>query len=130
MNALTSKADYDQLMARIETYLQKATVGGGFDSLTADEGDELARLSLLAEAYEDSIPLMPIIIEMPKDIPEMIGLRMYQRKMNQREVAQLLEVAETRLSEVMRGKRRVSLAMAKQLRSKLDIDADFILDHA
>lgn len=130
MNAPTNKAEYDTLMAHIETYLQKVTTGGGFDCLTDIEGDELARLSLLAEAYEDSIPLMPVVIETPKDLPEMIGLRMFQRKLNQREMAQLLEVPETRLSEVLRGKRRISLTMAKQLRMKLAIDADFILEHA
>lgn len=130
MTAPANETEYRQLMVHIETFLQKATTGGGFDSLTPEEGDELARLSVLAETYEDAIPLMPMVIETPKDIPEMIGLRMYQRKMNQREVAQLLEIPETRLSEVLRGKRRVSLAMAKQLRSKLDIDADFILEHA
>jgi len=130
MNAPTNRAEYDELMAHIEIFLQKATAGGGFDALTTQEGDELARLALLAEAYEDSIPLMPVLIETPKDLPEMIGLRMYQRKLNQRETAQLLEIPETRLSEVLRGKRRVSLAMAKQLRQKLAIDADFILDHA
>ena len=130
MNAPTNRVEYDELMAHIETFLQKATAGGGFASLSAEEGDERGRLSLLAEAYEDSVPLMPVLIEMPKDLLEMIGLRMYQRKLNQRETAQLLDIPETRLSEVLRGKRRVSLTMAKQLRTKLAIDADFILDHA
>lgn len=60
MNAPTNKGEYDELMAITETFLQKATVGSGFASLTPQESDELARLSLLAEAYEDSIPLMPI----------------------------------------------------------------------
>ena len=55
---------------------------------------------------------------------------MYELKMNQREMAQLLEVAETRLSEILRGKRGVTLALAKQLRAKLGIDADFILENA
>lgn len=128
METPTNETEYRDLMARIETFLQKATVGGGFASLSAEEADELARLSLLAEAYEDSIPLMPI--KVPRSIAEMLHFKMYERKLNQREMAALLEVPETRLSEILRGKRSINLATAKQLRSKLAIDADFILDHA
>lgn len=128
MQLPTNPAEYQQLMARIETFLQKATVGGGFDALTPEEGTELAQLSELAEAYEDSIPLMPI--KVPHTIAEMIEFKMYEKKMNQREMARLFEVPETRLSEVLRGKRRVSMDLAKTLRTKLKIDADFILEHA
>ncbi|GHB62806.1 helix-turn-helix domain-containing protein [Persicitalea jodogahamensis] len=128
MNSPANETEYRQLMATIENYLQKATSRGSFASLTSEEAKELAQLAEIAERYEDSIPLMPI--QVPQGIPEMISFKMYERKMNQREMAQLLEIAETRLSEVMRGKRRVSLTLAKQLRAKLGIDADFILENA
>lgn len=45
-------------------------------------------------------------------------------------MAHLLEIAETRLSEILRGKRSVTMALAKQLRTKLGIAADFILEYA
>ncbi len=128
MKTPTNETEYRQLMTTIEKYLAKASEGGGFASLDSQEAEALAQLAKIAEKYEDSIPLMPIPV--PQDIPEMIGFKMYEQKLNQREMAQLLEVAETRLSEVMRGKRRVSLALAKQLRTKLGIDADYILEHA
>ncbi|QIP16487.1 helix-turn-helix domain-containing protein [Spirosoma aureum] len=128
MQQPTTYADYQQLMAQIETLLQKVTAGGGFAVLNSDEATKLAQLSEWAEAYEDSIPLMPI--KVPQSIPEMIEFKMYEKKMKQREMAQLLEVPETRLSEILRGKRRVNLAMAKTLRTKLKIDADFILEYA
>lgn len=128
MQQPTTYADYQKLMTQIETLLQKATAGGGFAALIPDEARELAQFSAWAEAYEDSIPLMPI--KVPQSIPEMIEFKMYEKKMKQREMAQLLEVPETRLSEILRGKRRVNLDMAKTLRTKLKIDADFILEHA
>ncbi|WP_157579160.1 helix-turn-helix domain-containing protein [Spirosoma montaniterrae] len=130
MQTPTNQTDYLYLalMVRIETYLQKATAGGGFAALMPDEGDELARLSIAAEAYEDSLPLMPI--KVPQSIPEMIQFKMYERKASQRDMAALLEIPETRLSEVLRGKRSINLALAKKLRTKLNIDAGFILDHA
>ena len=52
--------DYINLMATIEKMLQKATQKGGFADLLPEEADELARLSLLAETYEDAIPVFPI----------------------------------------------------------------------
>ena len=43
MEAPTNETEYRNLMARIETFLQKATAGGGFASLSAEEADELAQ---------------------------------------------------------------------------------------
>lgn len=123
-----TEAEYKQLMDSIEVYLQKATKGGGFESLSKEEGNELHRLSLLAEAYEDSIPLMPIPV--PKNVAEMIELKMYQLKLKQKDVASLLEITPTRLSEVLRGKRKINMDLAKRLHEKLKIDAEFILKNA
>ncbi len=52
--------EYQEIMQKVETYLQKATNLGGFAYLTPQETQELKELSALAEAYEDSLPTMPI----------------------------------------------------------------------
>jgi HTH-type transcriptional regulator/antitoxin HigA len=83
---------------------------------------------MAAEAYEDSIPLMPIPV--PQSLEEMIKLKMYQLKVNQKELAQLLGVTETRLSEVLRGKRNLNMDFARRLHEKLGIDGNFILEKA
>lgn len=57
---LKSREEYNEVMKKIEGYLQKSTKLGGFEYLSKDEAKTLADLSLLAERYEDSIPLMPI----------------------------------------------------------------------
>ena len=67
---INSEEEYRQVMEKVETYLQKATRGGGFQSLPSTEQDELQHLSLLAEAWEDGIPLMPI--RQPKTLTEML----------------------------------------------------------
>ncbi len=115
-------------MARIETYLQRATQQGGFTSLLPDEANELAQLSRVAEAYEDSIPMMPI--RQPQTLVEMIEYKMYEKKLKQRDMARLLEIPETRLSEVLSGKRKINLDLAKRLYTQLNISADFILKAA
>ncbi len=122
---IRTAAEYEQVMQIIEGYLQKATQGGGFHSLPKAESAELQRLSLLAETWEDSIPLLPI--KQPENLPEMIELKMYQLKLKQKDLSVLLGIPPSRLSEVLKGKRKINLDLAKRLHEKLEIDAGFIL---
>ncbi len=122
---IRTATEYGQVMQIIEGYLQKATQNGGFQSLAPQETDELQRLSLLAETWEDSIPLMPI--RQPQTLTEMIEWKMYQMKLKQKDLAALMGVSPTRLSEVLKGKRKINLDLAKRLHTQLNIEAEFIL---
>jgi HTH-type transcriptional regulator/antitoxin HigA len=123
-----TEEEYRQVMDRVESYLQKSTAQGGAHTLSASEKAELQQLSLMAEAWEDGVPLMPI--KHPKTLIEMLELKMYERKLRQKELAELLGISATRLSEVMQGKRKVNMDLAKRLHSVLNIDAAFILEKA
>ena len=127
---IKTKAEYEVLMEDIEVFLQKATKGGGFDALTPEEGNELLRLSLLAETYEDSIPIMPLPVSPPKTLVEILEYKMYEKRLKQRDMARLLEVSEARLSDVLTGKRKPNLDLAKRMHLRLGIDAAFILQVA
>lgn len=123
----TSK-EYDDLMKRIEKLLHKSTSGGGFESLKADDVEKLQKLSLIAEKYEDSLSLMPI--KAPTTLIEMIRYKMFEMNLKQKQLASILEISETRISELLTGKRKLNMEMAKKLHSKLNIDAHFILEVA
>lgn len=125
---ITSESEYRQVMERVEAYLQKSTAQGGGHTLTAPEKEELQHLSRMAEAWEDGVPLMPI--RQPKTLTEMLELKMYERRLKQKDLAALLGVTATRLSEVMQGKRKVNMDLAKRLHTVLKIDAGFILEQA
>ncbi len=125
---IRNEKEYAQVMQIIEGYLQKATQGGGFQSLASQETEELQQLSKLAEAYEDSIPIMPV--RQPVTLEEMIELKMYQMRLKQKDLAGLLGISQTRLSEVLKGKRKINLDLAKRLHERLHIEADFILRRA
>ncbi len=125
---INSEEDYHQVMERVEIYLQKSTAQGGEHTLSAPEKEELRHLSLLAESWEDGIPLMPI--RQPRTLTEMLELKMYEQRLKQKDLASLLGVTATRLSEVMQGKRKVNMDLAKRLHSVLKIDAGFILEQA
>jgi HTH-type transcriptional regulator/antitoxin HigA len=123
-----NEEEYQLVMEKVESYLQKATRGGGFHTLSPPERDDLQHLSRLAEGWEDQIPLMPI--RQPQTLVEMIELKMYERKLNQKELAHLLGISATRLSEVLQGKRKVNLDLAQRLYKFLNIDPVFILERA
>lgn len=114
--------DYTQAMEVIETYLAK-----GSPNLTEADLAELQRLSLLVDRYEEEQYPMPVE---PTTLPEMIRLRMFQQNMKQRDTAKALGITETRLSEVLTGKRKVNMDLAKRLHDKLHIRAEYILKTA
>ena len=122
---IRTAAQYSHVMQIIEGFLQKATQGGGFQSLSPQEVEELQQLSQMTEVWEDGIPLMPL--KQPETLPGMIELKMYQMKLKQKDLAELLEISPSRLSEVLKGKRKINLDLARRLHDRLNIDAGFIL---
>jgi len=125
---IKSEAEYQQVMEKVENYLRTATQNGGFHTLNVEQRTDLEHLSKLAEAWEDNIPLMPI--RQPQTLIGMIELKMYERKLKQKDLAALLEISPTRLSEVLQAKRKVNLDLAKRLHKVLKIDPAFILETA
>jgi len=55
--------------------------------------------------------------------------RMTEKHLKQKNVAQMLGLSESRISDLLNGKRPLNLRIVKQLRDELGISADFILNH-
>jgi HTH-type transcriptional regulator / antitoxin HigA len=125
---IVDRAEYNEVMKQIEVLLQKSTSNGGVDGLSADDTKTLQELSIMAEHYEDSIPLMPI--KTPATLKEMIRFKMFEMNLKQKQLANMLETSDTRISELMNGKARLNLKLAKKLHDKLHIDANFLLEIA
>ena len=125
---ITTHDDYVDVINRIEKHLQKVTQLGGFATLSEAEAEELATLSVLAEQYENAIPVFPI--RPPQTLPEMLRLKMMQLNVKQKVMAKMLHISESKLSDVLTGKRRVDIDLAKKLYEILKIEAEFILQAA
>ncbi len=69
-------------------------------------------------------------IKAPKTFAGMIRYKMLEMNIRQIQLARILEVSETRMSELLACKRKVTLDLAKKLHTKLNIDASFILEVA
>ena len=127
INKIKNDFEHEVIASKIEELLKKSSSNGGFNSLTKEETLLLKNLSLLVEEYEDNqLHLMPI--KVPKTLIEMIRFKMYEMNIKQKQLAKLLEMSEARISELLNGKRKLNLEIAKKLHRKLNIDAKFLLD--
>jgi len=87
---------------------------------------EFTAIAKAIETFEDNQKLMPLA---PQTLVGMIELKMYERRMNQKQMAAELGITTTRLSEILNGKRKPNLDLVKRLHDRLEIDAEFILEH-
>ncbi|MDQ2772401.1 MAG: hypothetical protein M3Y54_18095 [Bacteroidota bacterium] len=63
----------------------------------------------------------------PTTVASLLEVEMFKRRLRQRALAQLLDIPETRLSEIMRGKRSMNLDFARRLHTRLGIAAEVVL---
>lgn len=119
MKAVNTKSDYEKALQKIEELLVKVGDDQSYDN---PEFVMLDRLSDLVADYEDR----HYKIEMPS-LVDVIKLRMYEMGINQTQLANILGTPKTRVSEYLKGKRDITMEVARKLHSKLGIDSDIIL---
>lgn len=108
-----SDRDYSAAIARVEMLME-------LDRSEAED-DELDVLATLIEVYEDR--------HFPMEVPDPISaikFRMEQLGMNQSDLAPILG-SRAKVSEILGGKRDLTLKMIRALNSHLDIPADVLL---
>lgn len=118
-NNILSEAEYQNTLDKIEHLLIEV---GNNTSTHHPKFIELDNLSNLVADYEEKHYPVPT-----PSLKEVIELRMFERKLTQKSLALLLGISATRVSEYMRGKREITMKVAKALYQKLDIDPEIIL---
>ncbi|BBO85708.1 DNA-binding protein [Desulfosarcina ovata subsp. sediminis] len=112
-----TEADYDAALARIKELW-------GAESGTQD-GDELDMLLVLVGAYEDEHHSVP-----PPSPIEAIRFVMEQKSLKNSDLIPYLG-SRPRVSEILNGKRRLTLKMIRSLNSGLGIPAEILIrDHS
>lgn len=113
LKPIKTKKDYQQALVRLELI---------FDSKKGTkEGDELEILGILIDRYENE--------HFPIDLPdpiEAIKFRMEQLGYTQTDLAKVVGL-KSRASEILSGKRKLSLDMIRQLHDKLNIPTDVLI---
>src|SRR5438105_4288080 len=110
---IRSEADYEQALRRVET-LWGSSQG-------TSRGDELDVLVTLIEAYENE--------HFPINLPNPIQAIKFRLEQEQKDYRSLIGVIgqRTRVYEVMRGDRPLSLNMIRRLHNKLEIPAEVLI---
>ena len=114
-----TNTEYKTKSKRLESLLKLLTEKG---RLSKKHHQELDELSNQIATYEEE----HFAFE-PDSLIEMIELRMYQRKLKQKDVAEILGTTPSRISEILNGKRGLTIDLAKGLYNKLNIDPALIL---
>ena len=115
MKLIKSKKEYNSALVKIYTLLNSDVKKG------TKEADEIEVLSLLIENYEKK--------HFPMDAPnpiEAIKFILEQSAMPETELNKILG-GRSRKSEVLSGKRKLSLSMIRELHAKLNIPAESLI---
>jgi len=140
ISAIISVDDYEKATSQIETLMKK-----GEENLTGEEMLMLDKMAELAEAYEEHNKMTPIprskalAKENDKDKiaiilgyePDLIGIvefKMFQLKMNQNSLAEMLKMPASKISHILNKKREPDVPFLKGIHEKLGIDGNYILE--
>ena len=130
MEKLTTREQYDEIKAKVEELIAEATQKGMLEpDMDNCYTQEIASLSKLMADYEDEyLNIVPLRQKSP--LIASIEEYFYAHDMRQKDGARLLGINESQFSQIMSGRRRISMSFAKRLHSKMGIDANLILEYA
>jgi len=119
MKDIPTTAQYQEALVKVEELLSKTE---GIDNMEHPDMILLDHYSNIVADYEEA----NFPINKPS-LLEVIKLRMFEMVLKQADLAVMLEIPASRMSEYMRGKRDITLEVARKLHKKLNIDGDIIL---
>lgn len=130
MEKLTTRKQYDDVKSKVEQLIAEATAKGMLEpDMDNAYTQEISLLSQQMAAYEDEyLNILPLRQKSPLIVS--IEDYFYAHGLRQKDGARLLGVNESQFSQIMSGRRRISMSFAKRLHSKLGINADLILEYA
>jgi len=114
---IQTDAEYQAGMSRLEA----------LDTNNPANLAEMEALGNALEVYEDNHGYAPV---RPDSLVFRIERYMFEHRLKKQELARLLGITNSRLSEVLNGKRAVNMDLGRRLYTKLHIPAEFVLMHA
>ncbi|MGZ3837401.1 MAG: helix-turn-helix domain-containing protein [Flavisolibacter sp.] len=115
---IASASDYKKVMNKIDALMAK-----GSKNVTRAELAEIRSLAQEAQKYEQS----KFVIDPPTTLAGIIEMKMYERKLKQKELAAKLHVSTAKLSLILAGKQRPDVDFLKAVHQQLGVDAGFLL---
>jgi HTH-type transcriptional regulator / antitoxin HigA len=115
VSLIKNEAQYDDALHRVYQLMQTDIREG------SPESDEVELLSVLVKEYEVKYHPMPTLNPL-----EAIKLRMKQMDISESQLTELFG-ARSRKSEILSGKRKLSLAMIRKISKTLSIPAEVLI---
>ena len=127
MKTIANEQEYRDLCQQMNIIIGKGTELGDMELLPETDKNEYFRLSETVRKWESVHYSFPVVAN-----PLVANIRSKMEEMNltQKVVAKMIGINEARVSEIMRGKRRININIAKKLNTRLHIPADTILEFA
>ena len=122
---------FDEIAEYEENLIQEATANGSLAEQDADNEytREIGRVGNMCADYESAYMTFnylkfksPLVINIKNELDK--------RDIKQREAAEMLDIKESTFSQIIRGKRPVSMQIAKRLYKVFNIDPKLILEYA
>jgi antitoxin component HigA of HigAB toxin-antitoxin module len=127
MKTITNEKEYRDICQQMNIIIGKGTELGDMEFLPETDKNEYIRLSEMVRKWESVHYSFPIAIN---PLAANIRSKMEEMNLTQKGLANIIGINEARLSEIMRGKRRININIAKKLNTSLHIPADTILELA
>ena len=124
---IKNDAQYREHKEAMEVIITKGTKLGDMELLSQSDKDEFIRLTDAIHEWEAAYHPLPGKVS--SLITDEIKKQMVDKKIKQKEAAKMLGISESRVRELLKGKRALNLNIAKRLRDCFGIPADFILDN-
>ena len=127
---ITTSEEYDLLTSHINSLIDEATARGYLSEQGADNEftREIARLGKIGALYETEVlhlpkhTINPLVFEIEKELKI--------RGLSQTVAAELIGVNEPTFLSIMRGKRHISMRMAKKLFHEFKINPELIIKYS
>lgn len=131
IESITDRETYDAAMAYVNELINYATRKGFLSDPENDNeyAREIGRIGNMCADYE-SIYMKFKNLKVKSPLVLSIENQMKKKALNQRQAAELLEVKENTLSQILSGKRNVSMKLAKRLYKTLKVDPKTIIEFA
>ena len=122
---------YDKVSAYGDALIDEATANGALAEQDADNEytREIGRVGVMCADYESAYMTFKCL-KFKSPLVTGIEKELANRALKQREAAEMLNIKESTFSQIIRGKRPVSMQMAKRLYKVFNIDPKLILEYA
>ena len=122
-----SEKEFRAYQIEMEALTAKGTNLGDMELLNEEEKERYIALSQAISEWEAAYHPLPG--RGSTLITDVIRKKMESENLKQKETAKRLGVSESRVSDILNGRRPLNLNIVKRLRDNFGIPADFILDN-